>query len=276
MESKGIDMGSVVELTAAEEVAANEKLAGRCEAVAKAAQDAIDWMAGTGAQMSDVRPVLARDFRREALHARKLAEAARRPMCVSVFGPSQQGKSYLVGSLARRGAESTKIIFGTESRDFVRDLNPAGNKESTGLVTRFTVRPLTGLPGMPVVFRMLSQTDVIKIMANAFMADFDPDSVTALDASVIDATLSRLRARAGRDPVGNLSEDEVYELHEYFDRYFKNHICHTSLKAVWSEMESLAPRLSVRDRVELFSLLWQLTPTMTRVASGTYVDAVML
>jgi len=265
-------MASMDGLTAAAESAANEALADRCEAVAKAAQDAIDWLAGAGEQMNDLKPVLSREFRREAMHARKFAAAARRPMCVSVFGPSQQGKSYLVGSLARRGAESTRITFGGEIRDFVRDLNPAGNKESTGVVTRFTIRPTGGLPGMPVCFRMLSQTDVIKIMANAFMADFDPDSVTPLEDAVIEATLARLRPRAVRDPIGDLSEDDVYDLREYFDRYFRNHVCHTALRGTWDEIESLAPRLPVRDRVELLALLWQSTPTMTRVAT-TMVEA---
>ncbi|WP_428671925.1 virulence factor SrfC family protein [Reyranella sp.] len=254
--------------TAVEEAAANEALANRCEAVARAAQDAVDWLAGASDQMNDLKPVLSREFRREAIHARKLAVAARRPMCVSVFGPSQQGKSYLVGSLARRGVESTRITFGGEIRDFVRDLNPAGNKESTGVVTRFTIRPTNGLPGMPVCFRMLSQTDVIKIMANAFMADFDPDSVTPLEDGVIEATLARLRPRAAAGPVGDLSEDDVYDLREYFDRYFRNHVCHTALRGFWDEIESLAPRLPVRDRVELFALLWQSTPTMTLVATA--------
>lgn len=260
MESAGL-------LTAAEEAAANEALAKRCEAAAKAAQDAVDWLAAAGDLVSDARPVMSRDFRHEGMQARKLAAAARRPMCVSVFGPSQQGKSYLVGSLARKGAASTRISFGSETRDFVRDLNPAGNKESTGLVTRFTIRPVNGLPGMPVCFRMLSQTDVIKILANAFMADFDPDSVTALDTAVIDATMAQMRAKAAREPIGDLSEDDVYDLRGYFDRYFKNHVSHTSLKGVWEEMEKLAPRLAVRDRVELFAMLWNQTPTMTRVAT---------
>jgi hypothetical protein len=263
-------------LTAAEELAENEGLAKRCEAVAKAAQEAIDWLSTAGDEVSDARPVLSREFRRDAMRARKLAAAARRPMCVSVFGPSQQGKSYLVGSLARKGADSTKISFGGEIRDFVRDLNPAGNKESTGLVTRFTIRPVASLPGMPVCFRMLSQTDVIKTMANAFMADFDPDSVTPLGNDVIEATLARMRARAARDPMGDLTEDEVSDLREYFERYFKNHVTHVALKGgAWDQMETLAPRLSVRDRVELFALLWNLTPTMTRVAT-TMVEALAL
>lgn len=249
------------------DLTSNEALASRCEAVAEASQNAIEWLATAKDVVRDMGPALERDFRREGRRARKLAAAARRQMCVSVFGPSQQGKSYLVGSLARKDTTAAMIRFGTETRDFVRDLNPGGNKESTGLVTRFTVRPVDGLPGMPVAFRMLSQTDIVKIMANAFMEDFDRDTVTPLEASAIEATLVRLRGRAGREPLDGLTEDDVYDLFEYFERYFRHHPSHTALKPdVWREMETLAPLLAIPDRVELFGLLWNGTPTMTRVA----------
>ena len=261
-------MNQVVSQGSAMQAADNEALAAQCESVAEAAGRAIEWISTAGDVVRDSAPLMTREFRREALRARKLAAAARRPMCVSVFGPSQQGKSYLVGSLARKGAAPAMIRFGDEMRDFVQDLNPGGGKESTGLVTRFTIRSVPGLPGMPVAFRMLSQTDIIKIMANAFMEDFDRDSVAALDEVTIDATLTKLRARAKRDPVDNLSEDDVYDLFEYFERYFRNHPSHAVLRPnIWREMETLAPRLAISDRVELFGLLWNGTPTMTRIAT---------
>lgn len=247
---------------------ANEALAGRCEQLAETATGAIEWLSMAGDLVGEAGPAMTRDFRRETLRARKLAAAARRPMCVSVFGPSQQGKSYLVASLARKDDALAMIRFGDETRDFVGDINPDGGKESTGLVTRFTIRPVAGLPGMPVACRMLSETDIVKIMANAFMEDFDRDSVTALEPALIEATLTRLRLQAARDPVGRLNDDDVYDLFEYFERYFRNHPSHVALKpAIWREMETLAPRLSIPDRTELFGLLWNATPTMTRVAT---------
>ena len=247
--------------------AENEVLAKRCDAVADAAQSAIGWLADAGDLVREEGPALARDFRREGLRARRLANAARRPMCVSVFGPSQQGKSYLIASLARKEGRPTTIRFGEELRGFNRDINPDGGKESTGLVTRFTTRPVAGLPGMPVVCRMLSETDIVKIMANAFMEDFDRDTVVPLEAAVIEASLAKLRAKAAKDPVGRLNEDDIYDLFEYFERYFLNHPAHLALKpGAWREMEQLAPRLSITDRAELYGLLWNNTPTMTATA----------
>ncbi len=247
--------------------AENEALAQRCDSVADAAHGAIEWIAGAGDVVREEGPALARDFRREGLRARKLANAARRPMCVSVFGPSQQGKSYLIASLARKEGKPTTIRFGEELRGFNRDINPDGGKESTGLVTRFTTRPVTGLPGMPVVCRMLSETDIVKIMANAFMEDFDRDTVVPLESAVIEASIAKARAKAAPAAVGRLNEDDIYDLFEYFERYFLNHPTHLALKpGAWREIESLAPRLAIADRVELYGLLWNNTPTMTATA----------
>jgi hypothetical protein len=180
--------------------------------------------------------------------ARARAKAARRPMCVSVFGPSQQGKSYLVGSLARRDPAPCLIRFGEETRDFFADINPAGGKESTGLVTRFTVRPVQGLPGLPVVCRMLSQGDVIKIVANAFMEDFDRDTVRAMEPAEVEAWIARFRTKAAAAPMADFGSDDVFDLFEYFERYFRNHPVHAALKpGPWQELETLAPRLSTLE-----------------------------
>lgn len=254
---------------AVDDAALNETLARQAEGVANAAGEALAWLGATDDPRAKERAAaLGRDLRRAAQRARALAKAARRPMCVSVFGPSQQGKSYLVGSLARRDPDPCLIRFGAETRDFFADINPAGGKESTGLVTRFTVRPVQGLPGLPVVCRMLSQGDVIKIVANAFMEDFDRDTVRAMEPAEVEAWIARFRARAAAEPAADFTADDVFDLFEYFERYFRNHPVHAALKpGPWRELETLAPRLSIPDRIELLGLLWNGTPTLTRVAT---------
>ena len=83
-----------------------------------------------------------------------------RPMCVGVFGPSQAGKSYLVSVLAGTASAPLMARFGDLGRDvdFIREINPGGDRESTGLVTRFSVRQEPSPPGAPVVLRMLSES----------------------------------------------------------------------------------------------------------------------
>ena len=247
------------------------KLAQDCEALAVAASEGVGWLRGAAQQSPTVAQQahsLIGELQKVRNQSRKLARAARRRMCVGVFGPSQAGKSYLVSILASRDGRPLQARFADKTYDFLRDINPPGNRESTGLVTRFGLGLSDVSSDFPVRVRLLTQTDIVKIIANAFMEDFDRDTVTALEPKQIEEVMGRMRAKAARDPVGALNEDDVYDLFEYFERYFRNHPAHLALKpAYWREMETLAPRLAIPDRTEMFGLLWNLTPTMTRVAA---------
>jgi hypothetical protein len=242
-------------------------LAAKCTQVADAATGALAWIGENGAVVREAGPALGRDFRRFGLAARKLAAAAQRPMCVSVFGPSQAGKSYLISALARKGTNPVNAVFGAETVDFVRKINPEGGKEATGLVTRFTMRPTPGLPGAPVTVRMLTQTDVVKILGNSFLEDFNRDAVSPLAPEVLAKHLAGLAARARAAPVKGMDEDLAYDLQEYFERYFRGHpVILTLGGAYWREVAALAPLLSVADRAELFAPLWNLIPAFTATA----------
>ena len=248
--------------------AENEALACACEAVADAASAGVEWVGLATAQVREEGPALARELRRGAIRARKLAEAARRPMCVSVFGPSQSGKSYLISALARKDQRPAKVLFAGQELDIVRDINPEGGKEATGLVTRFSIRPTPSLPGLPVAMRLLSQTDIVRIIANAFMEDFNRDTVVPLSREEVEAAIARLRGKARHSPVDVLTEDDMQELFEYFERYFRNHPTHVALTpAPWREMETLAPRLPIAERAELFGLLWNNVPELTQLCA---------
>jgi hypothetical protein len=240
------------------------KLASAARAVAATASDAIAWLDENAPKLKEDRARLAREFRRGAARARKLAQAAERPMCVSVFGPSQAGKSYLISALARRGTNPLKVVFGTETKDFVEEINPAGSKEATGLVTRFTIRPQPQLPGMPVAVRLLSATDIVKILGNSFMEDFNRDSIAPMPVEKRADLMGRLAARAAPTPQPGLSEDDVWDLQEYFAARFGGHPIFRELGAdFWREAAMLAPRLTLSDRADLFGLLWNGLPAFT-------------
>jgi hypothetical protein len=232
-------------------------LSDRALRVAGAAADALGWAAAHPEAAREGGAALARDLRRFGLRAKKLAAAAARPMCVSVFGPSQSGKSYLISALARKGTEPVRVVLGTQAIDFVAEINPEGGKEATGLVTRFTMRATPGLPGRPVTVRLLTQTDVVKILGNSFLEDFNRDAILPLPQTEVAALLETLRPRAGPAPSTVVDEDAVFDLQEYFERYFRGHPVVLALGAgFWREAAALAPRLSVADRARLFGVLW--------------------
>jgi len=232
----------------------------RCQGLIDGAGAAIDWI-------GDVRtsaPRLDRDadglierLRRSRNLARRLSLAAGRPMSIGFFGASQAGKSYLISSLARGGDGTLKTDLDGERLDFIDHINPpGGGKEATGLVTRFTRQPLSTTPGYPVRLSLLNEADVIKILGNSFLLDFNREQISfELNPEVVRDHLKALETRRQPRRVAGLDEDDVVDLAEYFERRFKT--SNEPLAGVfWPTATGLAPFLSLADRAQLFSLVW--------------------
>ena len=233
-------------------------LADRARGLAQAAAEAATF-AGAHAQLlgQPAEPV-AREFRRHARRADRLREAAERPPAVAVFGASQAGKTYLVTRFAVAPGATLMIDFEGTRIDFLLDINPQGNQEATGLVTRFTTRPVATPPGTPVSLRLLSQTDVVRILTNTFVRDFQPETMVLPTPERLDALFAGLSARAGAGPRDGLVEEDIDELNEYCERHFRQHSLIAALRqsGYWPRVRELAPRLAVADRAALFAPLW--------------------
>ena len=237
--------------------ALEERLTGRARATADAAQRALQWFndAANAGSVGQEQRALNREFRRFATAARKLEQAVARPMCVGVFGPSQAGKSYLVSVLARPGEKPLIADFDGEGKDFIAEINPEGGKEFTGLVTRFSLTRQAHPKGFPVCLRLLSEADVIKIIANTFFLDGDLSEEAVPSPEDIEAALRAARAAAGGDVPG-LGEDEVYDIQEYVEKHFRGSEQARALQPFWEEAAQLAPRLQPEGRGALLAILW--------------------
>ena len=156
--------------------------------------------------MAQQAPSLISELQKVRNQSRKLARAARRRMCVGVFGPSQAGKSYLVSILASRDGRPLQARFADKTYDFLREINPPGNRESTGLVTRFGLGLSDVTPDFPVRVRLLTQTDIVKILGNSFLLDFDHQKAAfeRPDGAAIRKRLAELRSQALPKPPGDL------------------------------------------------------------------------
>ena len=143
----------------------DRELSTRCRSAAKVASDFINWSSEHRDIVEQNFQTIRRNFNKFETQLNRLAVAAERPMAVAVFGPSQAGKSYLISALARDGEKALQAKIGTETVDFLKRINPEGGKESTGIVTRFTIgENRLPFPDMPVKTRLLDQIDIIKII----------------------------------------------------------------------------------------------------------------
>lgn len=237
----------------------SDSLVDSCKATGAAAREALDWFAdpSNAEKVGQERRELDREFRRFATQARKLANAATRPMCVGVFGPSQAGKSYLVSVLARDGEKPLMARFsGEEDKDFISQINPGGERESTGIVTRFTIHETAHPEGFPVCLRLLSQSDIVKILGNAYLMEGDPKKQEPMTPSDLEDLLEAGRARVGSPPDDQMTEEDVWDIQEYFQKHFGHQPAIRALTDYWDDASELAPRLDIEGRAALFAPLW--------------------
>ena len=235
------------------------ELARACETAGDAAKKALEWISDpkNDGLIGQERVFLERTIRSQAYRARRFAASLERPMCVGVFGPSQAGKSYLVSVLARKGDTLTALFDDPERPevDFIRDINPYGEKEATGLVTRFSIEKPATPKDFPVALRLLTQTDVLKIICNSYFFDGDLEAETPVSAKEIDAHISGLSSSCrpamwtcfGKRTSGTS----------------KNISCAScaarrrkSSRRSGNASRALAPWLAIKERAELFSVLW--------------------
>jgi hypothetical protein len=245
--------------------AQQEVLRKRAETIADAARAARGWIGdvrGTAQTVANEADSLLAEARRAESLARKLARSAGRRMCVGVYGASQQGKSYLVSVLARPPGKNELLArFGDETRDFVREINPQGGKESTGLVTRFSTSPPDGATDArhPVDLILLTETDFIKILANSFQSDFDQNNVKnpPPQGDAVRAMLAEADKQRDRKLVAaHLNDIVISDLSEYFKKNFRNRWSELEPIRYWSQLIELAPFLPLDARAKVFSVLW--------------------
>ena len=232
----------------------------RDEALAKARamRDGARWVVDNAEVTGGSAVSSRRTLLRCARDTERLAASAGRPQTVSVFGPSQSGKSYLMSVMtAPPSQRALTVSLGNERLDFLQKINPEGEKESTGLVTRFTVRRFGVDAERPVSVSLLSETDIVKILANTYLADSGRDEDKDLDDAAVTARLDELERRAGAGGADALDDDDVLDLQDYLERSFPSDARVSALKSgYWERAARLAPRLAVEDRARLFGFVW--------------------
>ena len=224
-----------------------EELRNICQELRSVALDGAAWV-GDNSGLVGSSETLMRNLRQYARHLNNYGEAAGRRMGVAVFGPSQAGKSTLISSLCKGPGGYLNALFSDVSLDFLREINPEGGNETTGLVTRFSLDPYPQSPdpnGHPVCLRLFTEMDIVKILANTYFAEAEGDSL--LREEEIKRKLDELESRAG-SPI-RLTLDDLEDLAEYVHNLAKKSAYGRTLEtAFWGKAVPLAQRLKLEDR----------------------------
>ena len=245
----------------------DQALAARCRRLAEVSRGALDWFRDNPKLAGNRLEALERTCRAHTVLARKLATAAERPMSVGVFGASQAGKSFLIGSLITPHGRPAKVVFGegpqARKLDFLEEVNPQGGKETTGVVTRFSIQPHQALPGHEVVLRLLGEVDIAKILANSFVFDLGAQAEQGCEVTTdrLTALETELAARLRPERVDALALEDVFELRAYVAHSLQRHPLADKASGgvaarYWAMAEACLPRLAAEDRARALSLLW--------------------
>lgn len=191
-----------------------------------------------------------------ALRTRKLKRAWSRKQSLGLFGPSQAGKSFLVGALLSHEMGSLEVLARDRACDFLKEINPAKGVESTGVVTRFSTSPAPHtLRKGDFHCELLPLESVLESMATGFLVECTSPPV---DIDRVERTLREARLAAGPPaaPVYARAWETVW--HDLTKKYQDRHPYLNELRRHPAMRQGINPAdiPSSAGWVLVYSLLW--------------------
>ena len=164
-------------------------------------------------------------WRREAA---RLVTAASKPAAVSLYGPSQVGKSLFVSRVLEPFDEAFSPL-GMSDRDagyvpelsFRNDLNPsAGENEATAIMTRFSTKDRISPPPpakFPVKVRALSRGEWIKVLARGADAEchFENKEKLVWGEDELQSLFKKVSVDCGADHVDREWRFDLFDAYSY-------------------------------------------------------------
>lgn len=211
-----------------------------------------------------------KEYRRKL---KKIRNALDEKCSAAAYGESQVGKSYLMGSLLSMPDSPFVIENGDKSYNFIDEINPSGGNitrvESTGVITRFTVKDDDKTPPNMVKVKMLSVVDIILLIADSYYNDIkiNPDTVIKYDEinkALEEMTTLWSHKTKQQDQIG---EDDIKDIYDYI----KDIIGHNASSIHQSNFcKIVAPIIQyvpLEKWVDIFSLLWNRNQEMSLLFS---------
>ncbi|MEQ9860140.1 virulence factor SrfC family protein [Pectobacterium cacticida] len=240
------------------------QLHSRLQSIALGSEQAIDWVETTrqNAPRLDIEADrLIVKLRRNRNKAQHLADVVLKDIAIGFFGLSQAGKCYLISSLA--GGENGTLETSFEGQQLNVTEHIAPPDRPTSLVIRYSRQSGVKNKSFPVQLQLLSELDIGKIMASAYLNDLNQEAeFEELDERYIAEHVNTLLMHRQPDHVEGMTRDDVVALWDYLVRHDAKR--QKQLEAqFWPVAMELAPYLTVDDRAQLFSLLWGESPSLS-------------
>ena len=229
-------------------------------------ENALNWVNKSKDPLINKNNKLKKVLHKSIYKADKLAASAHLKMCIGIYGASQTGKSYLVSMLASKGTNRLYAIMGDQEVDYIDTINPENDKASTGLVTRFTTDALTTPESYPIQAKLLSEFDLVKILANSYVNDIShTEDQIETHVNIINNVLNDVESYP--TSISGIKLHDIYELEDFCNAKFAHNPRFIALKIAdfWTRAADLLPNINNQGRKKLMVLLWQGLPNYSQI-----------
>ena len=165
------------------------------------------------------------EYRKKLINIRRelkrIRYAVSEPCSTAAFGESQMGKSYLVSAILSTPSHPFSVTDGETEYDFISEINPSrpnSTIEATGVITRFTTHKEDAIPLGFLKVQLLSVTDIILILCEAYYNQVDYPRENILSKEVINDIIENIVPEKPQVPIRYLCEDDVLDIREYINK----------------------------------------------------------
>lgn len=208
-----------------------------------------------------------KDYRRKL---KKIREAVQENCAAAAYGESQVGKSYLMSSLLSSADSPFHILNNGKEYNFIDELNSSGgnnNKvESTGVITRFTIKKLSPEVSHLVRIRNLSVVDIILLLADSYYNDLKLPA-SSFTHDTVNKALEEFAATVDKkgDTQSYITEDDIQDIADYMNDVIGNPASAVNNSNFRNILGPIIQYVSPDRWVEVFSLLWKRNEDMNRL-----------
>ncbi len=202
---------------------------------------------------------------------RRIGDALSENCSAAAYGESQVGKSYLMSSLLSTPDTPFVIENKGVSYSFIDAINPSGGnntkQESTGVITRFTIRQGNAKMKDFVKITNLSVVDIILLLADSYYNDVKINTENVLMKEDIDLALSQMKELwSAKTSIHNIiTEDDVKDICDYINDIIGNNAANICKSNFCKTIAPAISYISSENWVNVFGLIWNNNPELNKL-----------
>ena len=204
---------------------------------------------------------------------KRIGDALSENCSAAAYGESQVGKSYLMSSLLSTPDAPFVIENNGVRYSFIDQINPSGGnntkQESTGVITRFTIRQSNKKMANYVKITNLSVVDIILLLADSYYNDVKINNENVLMNTDIDYALSQIKESwSAKSPVHDyITEDDIRDICDYLNDIIGNNAANICKSNFCKVVAPIISRVTCDNWVDIFGLIWNNNPELNRLFS---------